>query len=185
MTNRNLTIEKVVDAAIEIAVDQGFEQITLTKTANQLNVQPQSMYRYVKNTADLKSKVLAHSLKSMVDQAYQDLLGLTGPEAVKKYMATVAFGEYTQVTPHDFASVSKYMDDADVREQYDRLNNLIPQLLATFISDEPRLHRLTQLLVDYMLGESVTYRNNDQDEPAQRRQDFEANIDDILKAYTD
>jgi len=185
MTIRNLTIEKVIDAATEIASEQGFEQITLTKTANQLNVQPQSMYRYVKNTADLKSKVLAHNLKKMVDQSYKELLGLTGTQAIKKYMTMVAFGEYTQVAPHDFANVSKYMDNSEVRYQYDRLNNLIPQLLSTFITDESRLRQLTQLLIDYMLGESVTYRNNDQDNQTQRRQDFGDNIDNILNMYKD
>ena len=57
---------------------------------------------------------------------------------------------------------------------------MIPRLLKSLISDADKIRRGTQLLADYMLGESVTSRNNENDDLTQRRADFSANIAQIL-----
>ncbi|MFH5810762.1 TetR/AcrR family transcriptional regulator [Companilactobacillus sp. FL22-1] len=82
MTQHALDEMKVVNAATELAKKIGFEAVTLTKTATELSIQPQSMYRYVKNTDDLKSKVLAKNLELLVNQLYEQLIGLTGEQAL-------------------------------------------------------------------------------------------------------
>lgn len=176
MTPRTLNQDKVIQAAIGVAEREGFEGITLTKTAKQLGVKPQSLYRYVKNTQDLQGKVLAKNLKEMIDQVYQQLLGLSGEAAIQRYMEIIAFGEYTLIAPHDFASVAKFMTDAEVATQYDRLYSIVPTLLQPFVADADECRRMTQLLTDYSLGESVAYRNNNQASDEVRQADYRQNV---------
>ncbi|MFH5810763.1 hypothetical protein [Companilactobacillus sp. FL22-1] len=95
-------------------------------------------------------------------------------------MTTVAFGEYTQITPHDFAGASKYLDYQAVREQYDRLYDMIPRLLNSLLNDKDKVRRGTQLLSDCMLGELVTSRNNENGDIELRRQDFNINVAEII-----
>lgn len=180
MTQHALDEMKVVNAATELAKKIGFEAVTLTKTATELSIQPQSMYRYVKNTDDLKAKVLAKNLELLVNQLYEQLIGLTGEQALAQLMTTVAFGEYTQITPHDFAGVSKYLGYQAVRKQYDRLYDMIPRLLNSLLNDKDKVRRGTQLLSDCMLGESVTSRNNENGDIELRRQDFNINVAEII-----
>ena len=180
MAQHALDEAQVVAAATELAKQIGFEAVTLTKTAAQLAIRPQSMYRYVKNTDDLKGKILAENMALLVNQLYEQLIGLSGEQALTQLMMTVAFSEYTQIMPHDFAGVAKYLHYDAVREQYNRLYEMIPRLLKSLISDADKIRRGTQLLADYMLGESVTSRNNENDDLTQRRADFSANIAQIL-----
>ncbi|PMD67819.1 TetR/AcrR family transcriptional regulator [Companilactobacillus nuruki] len=181
MKQRSLNEEKVVIAATELAKKDGLESVTLTKTAKSLDIQPQSMYRYVKNTTDLKAKILANNLQLLVDQLYEKLIGVSGEEALLNLVTTVAFGEYTQIMPHDFAGVSKYLEYSDVKEQYDRLYSMLPKLLKTFINDSDTIRRGTQVLADYMLGESVTSRNNNDSDQDLRKKDFLINVKNIIE----
>jgi|GEM_PF-2543766 len=183
MTPRTLNQEKVVAAAFAVADRDGFDGITLTKTAKQLAVQPQSLYRYVKNTQDLQGKVLAQNLQTMVDQVYQQLIGLTGGQAIQFYLEMLAFDEYTLIAPHDYSSVAKFMADPEVATQYGRLYGILPTLLDTLVTDANIKRRANQLLSDYALGESVAYRNNNQAPDDIRRQDFQANVQSLLQLF--
>ncbi|WP_057894761.1 TetR/AcrR family transcriptional regulator [Lacticaseibacillus brantae] len=184
MTPRTLTLDKVIAAAFAVADRDGFDGITLTKTAKQLAVQPQSLYRYVKNTQDLQGKVLAQNLKTMVDQVYEQLIGLTGPAAVQRYMEMLAFGDYTLIAPHDYGSVAQYMTDPEVAKQYQRLYGILPTLLETWLPDEAVRRRANQLLADYSLGESVAYRNNNQAPDEVRRDDYRRNVAALIDLLT-
>ena len=115
MAQHALDEAQVVAAATELAKQIGFEAVTLTKTAAQLAIRPQSMYRYVKNTDDLKGKILAENMALLVNQIYEQLIGLSGEQALTQLMMRVALVEYPQLLPPDWASVENYLHSAAVR----------------------------------------------------------------------
>ncbi|WP_158509290.1 TetR/AcrR family transcriptional regulator [Pediococcus damnosus] len=177
---RILNEERVLTAATELAAESGFEAITLSRVAKRLDIQPQSMYRYTKNTEDLRAKVFAKSMQELVDYLYQSLIGLSGTTALEQLTYTVAFGEYSEVIPHDFAAVSKYLKYPDVATQYNRLYAMLPLYLAQIAHDPEIIRRGTSLLSDFMLGESVNAHNNGADNIEVRQADFRKNVTQIL-----
>ncbi|AVL00009.1 TetR/AcrR family transcriptional regulator [Pediococcus inopinatus] len=180
MKKRILNEERVVEAATELAAKSGFETVTLSRVAKRLDIQPQSMYRYTKNTEDLRAKVFAKSMQELVDQLYQSLIGLSGAAALIQLTYTVAFDKYSDVIPHDFAAVSKYLKYVDVATQYHRLYDMLPLYLGQLTRDAETIRRGTALLSDFMLGESVNSHDNDGNSIEVRQADFKKSVAQIL-----
>ncbi|BAP85766.1 transcriptional regulator [Paucilactobacillus hokkaidonensis JCM 18461] len=180
MKRRILNDERVLAAAAKVAVEDSFEAVTLSNVAKKLNIQPQSMYRYAKNTEDLRAKVFAQGLKELVNQLYQVLDGLSGTAALEQLTYTVAFDEYSDAIPHDFAAVSKYLHYANVATEYSRLYDMLPKYLSQISADPTIIRRGTALLSDFMLGESVNAHNNGDNNLEERQADFKENVAAIL-----
>jgi AcrR family transcriptional regulator len=60
-----LTIDDVVDAAVELADAEGSQAVTMRRLASSLDVAPMALYRYVPSKAEL--------LDLMLDRVYQDM----------------------------------------------------------------------------------------------------------------
>ncbi len=61
-----ITRELVIEKAIEMAQERGIENVTYNQLARELNIRPQSMYRYVKNIKEVKIILLRTFLTELV-----------------------------------------------------------------------------------------------------------------------
>lgn len=180
MKKRVLNNDLVINAALEIASKSGFKEVTITKVAKALDIQPQSMYRYAENSDDLRGKAMAKSLQNLLAYLYQHLMGETGQTALKKLAMIIVFGNQDQQLINDLGLLSEYREHPAVAEAFQGLYNLITQLLKSGIENENDLRRATQLLIDLVLGENISVHSQSAGNLQTIKEDFEANLDRVL-----
>lgn len=185
MKKRVLNDDLVITAALEIARESGFDHVTITRVAKKLDIQPQSMYRYAENSADLRGKAMAKSLQELLTYLYQNLMGETGKTALKKLAMVIVFGHQDQGLTNDLGMLSQYREHPAVAEAFQGLYGLITQLLKGSIKDENELRQATQLLIDLVLGENISVHAQSAEQQQTIQDDFEANLDRVLTLIMD
>lgn len=87
MARVGLTVERLVDAAGEMADAEGFAALTLAAMARRFGVQLASLYAHVRNADDLKAQVALEGLGMLADRVDEAIAGWAGAEAI------IALGE--------------------------------------------------------------------------------------------
>ena len=82
MPRAQLTKEKVIDAALNLANTQGLEQLSLKDLAKELNIKPPSLYNHVKNIAELRLEIHRRGLEELSDVLPKAIMGLSGEAAL-------------------------------------------------------------------------------------------------------
>lgn len=82
---RNLSRQRVIDAAIDYADHHDISSLTLPSLARKLHVRSQSLYNYVANRNELISLASQELLDRIYDQAVQSIAGLSGRQAIIKF----------------------------------------------------------------------------------------------------
>ncbi|PEG97847.1 TetR/AcrR family transcriptional regulator, partial [Lactobacillus sp. UMNPBX8] len=86
---RNLDLDKIIDQATKLISEKGLSATTLPALAKALNVRSQSLYHYVSGRKQLLSLVGAREIKILRHQLMDDLIGLSGRDALLKFADTV------------------------------------------------------------------------------------------------
>lgn len=82
--SRTLSIDKVVEAATEIARHNGLQKLTMSSLAKKLNIRSQSLYHYISNRDEIVSLVGAYVLHQLYKQIVNSIVGLSGKQAIIK-----------------------------------------------------------------------------------------------------
>lgn len=86
---RNLDLDKIIDQATKMISEKGLSATTLPALAKALNVRSQSLYHYVSGRKQLLSLVGAREIRILRHQLMDDLIGLSGRDALLKFADTV------------------------------------------------------------------------------------------------
>lgn len=82
---RSLDLDKVIAKAIEIINNDGLEAATMPNLAKALGVRSQSLYHYVSGRNQLLSLVGASRIRALHQKLVNNLIGLSGQEAVIRF----------------------------------------------------------------------------------------------------
>lgn len=82
---RNLDLDKILDQATKLIDEKGLSATTLPALAKSLNVRSQSLYHYVSGRSQLLSLVGAREIKVLRHQLVDNLIGLSGRDALLKF----------------------------------------------------------------------------------------------------
>ena len=82
---RNLSTEKIIEAAKVIINKEGAEKLSFSKVAGVLGVHSQAMYPYFADKEELKIAVINDFLDSLTEQIKEELQGISGKEALRIY----------------------------------------------------------------------------------------------------
>ena len=82
---RSLDLDKVIAKATEMIGQKGLSATTLPSLAKELGVRSQSLYHYVSGRKQLLSLVGASRIKILSKQLVDNLIGLSGKEALFKF----------------------------------------------------------------------------------------------------
>ncbi|WP_409488255.1 TetR/AcrR family transcriptional regulator [Pseudomonas promysalinigenes] len=82
----------IVDAALEIALNEGVQQVTFRKVAQRANVSPGTITYYFEGLEQVIIQALVKGAGSLFEFLDLTVLGAWGPEKVKHYLATVVSG---------------------------------------------------------------------------------------------
>jgi len=106
-----LTTEAVVDLALALIDESGPEALTLAKIAERAGVAAPSLYKHVKNLADLRRLIDLKVVQEMADTLRTAATGREGGDAVAALAD--AYRHYLQTHPHRSHALVTAPDETD------------------------------------------------------------------------
>jgi AcrR family transcriptional regulator len=79
---KHLNLQRVVETAIELANEHGFEAVTLASVAEQLGIRIPSLYNHVDGLPGLRYQMRLYGLRQLIEHARRAAVGKSGDEAV-------------------------------------------------------------------------------------------------------
>ncbi|WP_084957402.1 TetR-like C-terminal domain-containing protein [Thermoactinospora rubra] len=125
MARAGLSQEAVVDLALQAVDEGGPTALTLAAVAARAGVAIPSLYKHVRNLAELRALVSVRIMNELSDLLTEAVLGRSGDEAVRALME--AWRAYAVRHPHRYAAIIQAPDPATAQAG----ERLIGILLAT------------------------------------------------------
>ncbi|MET7458901.1 TetR-like C-terminal domain-containing protein [Nonomuraea sp. NPDC005501] len=136
MARAGLSRDAVVDLALRIIDEEGAAAVTLAAVAGRAGVATPSLYKHVRNLAELNTLVSVRVMDELADRLREAVLGRSGDEALRACMA--AYRDYVTGNPGRYAAViqaARPEQDDMANEQDDMAKagqRVIDIMLATF-----------------------------------------------------
>ncbi|MEV0618329.1 WHG domain-containing protein [Nonomuraea sp. NPDC050404] len=103
MPRGTLSAEAIVDLALRIVDKGGPSALTLAAVAGSAGIVSPSLYKHVRNLAELRALVSARIVNEIADQAGEAVLGRSADEAVRALMS--AWRQYVRRCPNRYAAL--------------------------------------------------------------------------------
>lgn len=131
-----LDLEKIIEAAAEIADQQGLEEVTLANLAKKLAIRPPSLYNHVAGLAGLKKELAAYGYKRLYSELVERAFGKSGDEAV--LALGMAYIQFARKHPgvYEAALSATDMKDRKVQEAAGKIVDLTVRVLKVYELDE-------------------------------------------------
>ena len=123
MARMRLDKNAVICRAAQLANDVGLENITLKALANDLNVQPPSLYYHIGGLDDLKKELMIYGWLQMEDKILEAVAGISGYDAIEVICRT--FVKYATENPGVFNAMLWYN-----KFENDETNNATQKLFS-------------------------------------------------------
>jgi AcrR family transcriptional regulator len=93
----------VTSAAVELVDEYGPAALTLTAVADRYGVSAPSLYKHVRNLAELRDRVAVYVLDELTGRLTRAIMGRSGQEALRAIMK--AYRQYVLDHPHRYAMI--------------------------------------------------------------------------------
>jgi AcrR family transcriptional regulator len=110
MPRAGLTVDRLTQAAAELADEVGFEQMTVSALARRFGVKDASLYSHVRNLQELRTGVAALALTELADRVAAALAGRAGKDALVAFANT--YRDYARRHPGRYASMQAELGPA-------------------------------------------------------------------------
>ncbi|WNR44460.1 TetR/AcrR family transcriptional regulator [Paenibacillus roseipurpureus] len=140
-SRQGLDEEAVVQAAIEIADQQGIEQLSLAALAAKLNIKTPSLYNHIKGLPNLRKQLSKRGLILAKEAMIEAVLGKAEDEAL--LAAGMAYVAFARKQPGLYEAITALPDyeDAELQEAGASIVSFLLRLLAPYgLSEEDALH---------------------------------------------
>lgn len=176
----NLSREIVLNQALSLASEKGLEKLTYNGLARSLSVQPQSLYRYVENIADVKSGVVAEYVQRLTTSLYKELVPYSGKDALRRFAIYFISSTQNSMPFADMISgLTTYGHTPQLVAEITKLRELSTTIIRSITTDESQIKANEQLFLNFIIGNlalvTVGAPNAVRDKDV-----FEQNIDRVL-----
>ncbi|MFG2006497.1 TetR/AcrR family transcriptional regulator [Spirillospora sp. NPDC048911] len=138
MPRAGLSPDGVVDAAITIVDADGPAALTLSAVAAKAGVQTPSLYKHVRNLAELRQLVTLRVIEELTERLGEAALGRSGDDAVRAIMR--AYRSYVVDHPGRYAAMDQAPDpEPRMENAADRLVGIILATLRAYELDDDGL----------------------------------------------
>jgi AcrR family transcriptional regulator len=108
MARAGVTVERLAEAAAELADEVGLENVTVSELARRFGVKDASMYSHIRNAHELRVRVALLALAELADRAAAALAGRAGKDALVAFAN--AYRDYAKEHPGRFAAAQVELD---------------------------------------------------------------------------
>jgi AcrR family transcriptional regulator len=134
----SLSTDAVVDIALRILDEEGVPALTLSAVAGRAGVATPSLYKHVRNLADLRELVSIRILNELADRGTTAVLGRSGDEALREFM--LAWRDYVIRHPGRYAFLIQTPEPA-LDDAADRLLGILFAVLRSYgLRDSEAIH---------------------------------------------
>ncbi|NRQ37879.1 TetR family transcriptional regulator [Nonomuraea sp. NN258] len=113
MARAGLTLERLVEAAADLADEVGLENVTVAGLARRFGVKEAGLYARVGNAHDLRVKVAVLALAELADLVAAALAGRAGKDALVAFAN--AYRDYARLHPGRYAATQVELDPETAR----------------------------------------------------------------------
>lgn len=148
-----LSTEIVLNKAFEVAKANGIATVTYNGLARELDIRPQSMYRYVKDIKELRVWLLSHFLEELVVKIGATMENLPPIQALRAFAVTMYDECHANPWYYEtFELMHSYEVIEELRQPLLALGNLVQVPMEQLEGQTADAARHTQLFVAVNLG---------------------------------
>lgn len=146
MPRAGLSADRLAEAAVALADEAGFENVTLSALARRFGVKDASLYSHVKGLRDLRTRMALLAGGELIERIAADVAGRSGRDALAAYAD--AYRAYALEHPGRYAATQIRVDQdlAAASPVMARTTEVTYGLLRTYGLDEPDLTDAVRLL---------------------------------------
>ncbi|WP_329064929.1 TetR/AcrR family transcriptional regulator [Streptomyces sp. NBC_01429] len=138
MARAALSTDAVVGIALRVLDEDGPGALTLSAVSGRAGVSTPSLYKHVRNLAELRALVSARIMNDLADQAGHAVLGRSADEAIRAFMT--AWRSYARHHPHRYSALIQ-SPDPQTAEAGARLIDIITAALRAYgMEDSAAIH---------------------------------------------
>lgn len=136
MPRHGLDQQAVLQAAIEIANEHSFDEVTLAVLAKKLEIRTPALYNHVNGLPDLRNKMTIYGLNQLTDTMTQVAVGRTQDEAV--FAIAESYLSFAREYPglYEATQSSRGWQDEEVKKAAEALLDIVFRVLNTYELDE-------------------------------------------------
>ncbi|MFF1910298.1 TetR/AcrR family transcriptional regulator [Streptomyces sp. NPDC058239] len=138
MARAALTTDAVVDFALLIIDESGPAALTLSAVAGRAGVATPSLYKHVRNLAELRDLMSARIMNEIADQVGEAVLGRSADEAIRALM--MAWRHYALQHPHRYSALIQTPEPRTVEAGTRLINIMLATFRAYGMADSAAIH---------------------------------------------
>ncbi len=129
----------ILRAAGELADAEGFDQLSLARLAERLNVRSPSLYKHVAGLDDVRRGLALLGARTLAERFARAAIGKSGADGVRTVSA--AYRAFAKEHPGLYAAIQRApaQDDAALIAASEEIIDILRAVLAPWRLDEPRL----------------------------------------------
>ncbi|RBW69768.1 TetR/AcrR family transcriptional regulator [Bacillus taeanensis] len=135
--NKNI----VLQAAAELADQEGFEKVTLAAVAKKLNIRTPSLYNHIEGFSGLKKDLALYALHKLKNNMAEAAIGRSGEEAL--YSIGISYVSFVRKHPGLYEAANASFDplDPQLQEAGNEIVILLLRILESYkLDQEAALH---------------------------------------------
>ncbi|WP_181794741.1 TetR/AcrR family transcriptional regulator [Streptomyces sp. WELS2] len=146
MVRAGLTVERLVEAAAELADEAGFDRLSVSALARRFGVKDASLYSHVRNLQDLRTRLALYAGGELIDRIAAAVAGRAGKEALTAFAG--AYRDYALEHPGRYAATQIRIDQALIADSAEmrRTAEITYGMLRGYGLGEPDLTDAVRLL---------------------------------------
>lgn len=141
-----LDVQTILQAAVEIADQDGAEAVTLAALAKKLTIRPPSLYNHIQGLTDLRRKLAAYGMEELYSRLAQAANGRSKDESV--HAIADAYVEFVRSHPglYEFTLSTLEKENGEIQLAGKKIVDLSIQVLNEYgLKEEAALHAVRGL----------------------------------------
>jgi len=141
-----LELSTILDAAGEIADQQGMPEVTLANLAKKLGIRPPSLYNHFEGLPGLRKKLAIHGINLLYEEMAGAAVGVVGTEAV--LAMSKAYVDFARRHPgiYEATLLAPNPEDVEVQQACAKIVDLSIRVLQTYyLEGEQAIHTVRGL----------------------------------------
>lgn len=184
MSRADIDKSVIINKAVELANEIGFEKVTLKLLASNLNIKPPSLYNHINGLEDLQKEVMLYGWKQVEERIIEAAIGVTGYDALEAMGRT--FYKYATENPGVFDAMlwyNKFQSD-EMQDATKRIFSVIYKIFSTLNISQENCDHLIRTYRAFLEGYILLVNNNAFGHPLSIEDSFEISLK-VLKAGTE
>lgn len=176
MARMGLDKNAIIYRAAQLANDVGLENITLKALANDLNIQPPSLYNHIGGLEDLKKELMFYGWHQVEEQIIGAVAGISGYDAIEIICRT--FLEYTTTNPGIFNAMLWYnkFENDESQNATTKIFSVAFKILSSLNISQENSEHLIRTFRSFLEGFALLVNHNAFGNPISINDSFELSL---------